>query len=167
MFSDLRVLSLPQRRLRPGLIHAKLALAALSAPFLLAAAPADAQQAGYGQTLGTTPMEQQIYDNGTGRPSNGSILDSANPIDLLNKIRRSTAMDEATSPASAIDQALQQLEASKTPAAAAVTPSSSGAQAAAGVSDSPARPVGTSPVWSQGGTPPPGPSASSPQRPAL
>ena len=167
MFSDLRACSLPQRRLRPALLAAKLVLVGLSSPLLLSAAPALAQQAGYGQTLGTTPMERQIYDGGTGRPSSGSILDSANPIDLMNKIRRSTAMDEATSPASAIDQALQQLEASKTPAAAALTPSSSGAQAAAGVSDSPARPVGTSPVWSQGGTPPPGPSASSPQRPAL
>lgn len=161
MFSDLRARSLPHRRLRSGLIPVTLAAAGLSAPLLLTATSASAQQAGYGQTLGTTPMERQMYDNGTGRPNSGSLLDSTNPIDLMNKIRRSTAMDEATPPASAIDQALQQLEAQSTPAAA------SPAQAAAGdVSGSPVRPVGTTPVWTPGGTPP-SPSGSTQQRPAL
>ena len=39
--------------------------------------------------------------------SGGSILDSANPIDLMNKIRRGTAMDDATPPGDAIDAALR------------------------------------------------------------
>ena len=161
MFSELRARSLPQRRERPGRIAAVVAVAALSSPLLLTAAPVAAQQAGYGQTLGTTPMERQMYDGGTGRPNSGSILDSTNPIDLMNKIRRSTAMDEATPPASAIDQALQQLEAQSTPAAA------SPAQAATGdVSGSGTRPVGTAPVWGPSATPQ-SPSGSTPQRPAL
>ncbi len=165
MFCDLRVRSLPHRRLRSGLIPFTLAAAGLSAPLLLTATPASAQQAGYGQTLGTTPMERQMYDGGTGRPNSGSILDSANPIDLMNKIRRSTAMDEATPPASAIDQALQQLEAQSAPAAAGSSRPPAGAQAAAGVSDSPARPVGTTPVWAPDATPPV--PSSTPQNPAL
>ncbi len=92
-------------------------LAWLGAVLLLAAAgaPVRAQQAGYGQTLGTTPMERQVYD-GTGKPGGGSILDSTNPIDLLNKLRRGSAMDDATPPSSAIDQALKDLDAQSAPA---------------------------------------------------
>ena len=165
MFSVLRVHVLPQRQRRPVLMPALVAAAGLSAPLLLTAAPAAAQQAGYGQTLGTTPMERQLYDGGTGRPSSGSILDSANPLDLMNKIRRSTAMDDATPPASAIDQALQQLEVQTAPAASAATPA--GPQAAVGgVSESPARPAATAPVWGPAATPQ-SPSGSTPQRPAL
>jgi hypothetical protein len=74
-------------------------------------APAAAQQKGYGQTLGSSPLEQQIYDGGSGGPPKGSsVLDSTNPIDLMQKLRRATAMDDATPPASAIDQALKDLE---------------------------------------------------------
>lgn len=69
-----------------------------------------AQQAGYGQTFGTTPMERQVYDGGSGRPSGGSLLDSPNPIELMNRLRRGAAMEDATPPASAIDQALRELE---------------------------------------------------------
>ncbi len=165
MFSVLRVRVLPQRQRRPVLMPALVMAAGLSAPPLLNAAPAAAQQAGYGQTLGTTPMERQLYDGGTGRPSSGSILDSANPLDLMNKIRRGTAMDDATPPASAIDQALQQLEVQTAPAPAAGAPA--GPQAAVGgVSGSPGRPAATAPVWAPAAAPQ-SPSGSTPQRPAL
>lgn len=99
-------------------------LAWLGTTLLLAAAsaPARAQQAGYGQTMGTTPMERQVYD-GTGKPSGGSILDSTNPIDLMNKLRRGSAMDDATPPSSAIDDALKELDAQSAPAAAAAVSS--------------------------------------------
>jgi hypothetical protein len=129
MFSDQRARSLSPLR------HRLLLGAALLWAPLLAGAPASAQQAGYGQTLGTSPMERQTYDGGTSRPNSGSILDSTNPIDLMNKIRRSTAMDDATPPASAIDQALKQLEVQSVPTS--------------GVSGSQSRPVATTPVWSQ------------------
>ncbi|MFZ0408183.1 MAG: hypothetical protein WAM11_08760 [Cyanobium sp.] len=81
---------------------------------VLASPPSRAQQAGYGQTMGTTPMERQVYD-GTGKPGGGSILDSTNPIDLMNKLRRGSAMDDATPPSSAIDQALKDLDAQSAP----------------------------------------------------
>ncbi|MFN5119130.1 MAG: hypothetical protein ACK5JJ_13625 [Cyanobacteriota bacterium] len=90
---------------------------ALLGPF--AAGAAQAQQAGYGQTFGSSPMERQVYDGGTGAPgSSGSILDSANPIDLMNKLRRGTAMEDATPPGTAIDQALKDFETQSPPAAA-------------------------------------------------
>ncbi len=87
---------------------------------LLVGQPGQAQQAGYGQTLGTSPQEQQIYDYSPGgSPSGrgGSILDTTNPIELMNKLRRGTAMEEATTPESAIDQALRDLEVQAAPAA--------------------------------------------------
>ncbi|MEA5416335.1 hypothetical protein [Synechococcus sp. BA-132 BA5] len=80
---------------------------------VLAAGEASAQQAGYGQTLGTSPLERQLYDYGPGKSGSGSgsILDSTNPLDLLNKLKRSTALDDATPPGSAIDQALRDFDA--------------------------------------------------------
>jgi len=94
-----------------------LSLGTLAITVVLASvdAPVRAQQSGYGQTMGTTPMERQVYD-GTGKPSGGSILDSTNPIDLMNKLRRGSAMDDATPPSSAIDQALNDLDAQSVPA---------------------------------------------------
>jgi len=48
--------------------------------------------------------EREIYGETNG---SGSLLDAANPMDLLNQIRRATAMDDATPPADAIDAALK------------------------------------------------------------
>jgi len=104
--------------------------------------PAAAQQAGYGQTMGTSPSESQIYNydpasgNRTGGSSGG--LNPTNPLDLINKIRKGTAMDDATPPGDAIDQALKDLEAQSGPQA--------GGKAASPLVASP-RPSGT------GGTP--------------
>ncbi|MBW4530817.1 MAG: hypothetical protein KME02_09040 [Aphanothece saxicola GSE-SYN-MK-01-06B] len=92
-------------------------LAAMALPavalVVLPAGEASAQQAGYGQTLGTSIQERQLYDYGPSRSGtgSGSILDSTNPLDLMNKLKRSTALDEATPPSSAIDQALREFDA--------------------------------------------------------
>lgn len=103
---------------------ARLAAAALPA-LALALLPlpeARAQQTGYGQTLGTSPQERQLYDYGSGKSgSGGSILDSTNPLDLLNKLKRSSALDDATPPSSAVDQALREFEAQKPKPAASGT----------------------------------------------
>ena len=48
--------------------------------------------------------EREIYGESN---DNGSVLDATNPMDLLNRIRRSTAMDDATPPSDAIDEALK------------------------------------------------------------
>ncbi|MFN9622906.1 MAG: hypothetical protein ACK587_08765 [Cyanobacteriota bacterium] len=86
-----------------------------------------AQQSGYGQTMGSTPMEQQIYnfDPGSGsRPGGSSAgINPANPLDLINKIRKGSALDDATSPGDAVDQALKELETQSRPQSAASRPS--------------------------------------------
>ena len=56
--------------------------------------------------------------NGLGPAGGSSGIDITNPIDLINRIRRSTALDDATPPASAVDQALKALEAQSGPAPA-------------------------------------------------
>ncbi|WP_254217291.1 hypothetical protein [Synechococcus sp. CCY 9618] len=101
-----------------GAVFGSLPVAALpvAALVLLPAPEARAQEAGYGQTLGTSPMERQLYDYGPGTSgsSGGSILDSTNPLDLLNKLKRNTALDDATPPSSAVDQALREFDAQVT-----------------------------------------------------
>ena len=51
--------------------------------------------------------EREIYGDTN---NNGSVLDAANPMDLMNRIRRSTAMNDATPPSDAIDAALKALQ---------------------------------------------------------
>jgi len=81
---------------------------------LLSPVTAQTNLQGYGQTLGTSRQERQVFDPGS--KDNSSILDSTNPLDLMNKLRRSTALDDATSPGSAIDQALKEYEVKAAPA---------------------------------------------------
>ena len=110
-----------------------------SVPLLLLAAalPARAQQAGYGQTIGTGGVTTPGVDAGSSRSS--SILDSANPIDLMNKLRRATAMDDATPPGDAIDQALKAFDAQPGTAAPSAVPGQAGRAAVA--SGTPSTPV--------------------------
>ncbi|MEB3168730.1 MAG: hypothetical protein VKK97_08360 [Synechococcaceae cyanobacterium] len=109
---------------------ASLVSALLFAPGFLNQPSVEAQQAGYGQTMGSSLPERQFYDYGPGTPSSssgtggGSLLNSTNPMDLMNKLRKANSLDDATSPSSAIDQALKDLEANS--AAAAPTRSGSG-----------------------------------------
>ncbi|MCP9840123.1 hypothetical protein KBY93_05665 [Synechococcus sp. J7-Johnson] len=87
------------------------ALALLAAPLLVPPAQAQSSSTSFGQSI----QEQQIYDNSpTGRPSSG-ILESGNPLELMNKLRRNSALDNATQPGDAIDQAIRALEAQAAP----------------------------------------------------
>jgi hypothetical protein len=106
-------------------------LAALAAASLwgsVSANPALAQQAGYGQTIGPSQQdgnslpERDPFDTRPGG-GGGSLFDATNPLELMNRIRRGTALDDATPPSSAVDQALRELEAQPTPSAPA-TPAS-------------------------------------------
>ncbi len=98
---------------------------ALALPLLVAAALAPqslrAQQAGYGQTI-NSPQQERELDYGTG-PQRNSVLDATNPIDLMNRLRRATAMDDATAPSDAIDAALRDFQAQ--PAKPSASPGSS------------------------------------------
>lgn len=92
----------------------------LTAGLLAAAAPA---RADYGS--GLSKQEQNVYDYGPSGPGSGkggSILDSTNPLDLMNKLRKGTALDNATPPGDAIDAALKDLEAQSGPAQPGVSP---------------------------------------------
>jgi hypothetical protein len=95
-----------------------LALLALS----LAVAGAGAARAQY--AAGLSNQEKNFYDYGpsgtNGKPSGTSIFESGNPMDLMNKIRKGTAMDDATSPTDSIDAALKALEVPATPSAPVV-----------------------------------------------
>ena len=114
--------SAAQRLLR----HPLQAPALLGSLLLLAQpTPVAAQAAaGLSQPLGVTPQDRQMFGNGSGSGSgvgpagSSSGIDITNPIDLINRIRRSTALDDATPPASAVDQALKALEAQSGPAPA-------------------------------------------------
>ena len=67
---------------------------------------ARAQEKGYGQTI-SSPQQERELDYGTGTNRGGSVIDSANPIDLMNKLRKATAMDNATPPGDVVDAALR------------------------------------------------------------
>lgn len=60
---------------------------------------------GYGQTIGS-PQQERELDYGTGSKGS-SVLDATNPIDLMNRLRRATALDDATPPGDAVDAALR------------------------------------------------------------
>ena len=94
-----------------GYFGATVALAAAVASVLGVASVAGvgaarAQEKGYGQTI-SSPQQQRELDYGTGTNKGGSALDSANPIDLMNKLRKATSMDNATNPGDAVDAALR------------------------------------------------------------
>ena len=90
----------------------RLVVLTAAAASLLAAGVAPAR-ADY--TSGMSTQEQRLYDYGpsgtNGTPKGSSLLDSGNPLDLMNKLRKGTAMDDATNPTDAIDAALKALEA--------------------------------------------------------
>jgi hypothetical protein len=94
-----------------GYFGATLALAAAVASVVGVASvggvgAARAQEKGYGQTI-SSPQQERELDYGTGTNRGGSALDSANPIDLMNKLRKATSMDNATNPGDAVDAALR------------------------------------------------------------
>jgi hypothetical protein len=95
---------------------AALVFSALGALVML---PAVAQQQGYGQTLqGPGAPGGGASSLGPSMGKGSSVLDSVNPIDLMNKIRRSQALDDATPPSDAVDQALREYSTQTGPAVA-------------------------------------------------
>ena len=117
----------PGRPAAERLLRHPLQAPALLGSLLLLAQPtpvAAQAAASFSQPLGVTPQDRQIFGNGSGSGSgvgpagSSSGIDITNPIDLINRIRRSTALDDATPPASAVDQALKALEAQSGPAPA-------------------------------------------------
>jgi len=84
--------------------------ALLLATLICCAGPAEAQSplSGY-----QSPAEQEIYNTEPGKPK-GTVLDATNPVDLINRLRQATYMDNATDPSDAIDAALKGWDAQTT-----------------------------------------------------
>ena len=90
-----------------GYLGATLALASVvGVASIIGFGAVRAQEKGYGQTI-SSPQQERELDYGTGTNRGGSALDSANPIDLMNKLRKATSMDNATNPGDAVDAALR------------------------------------------------------------
>ena len=53
--------------------------------------------------------ENDIFGNGT-KTGSSPILDATNPMDLINRLRQSEAMRDATPPSDAIDAALMDFQ---------------------------------------------------------
>jgi hypothetical protein len=87
------------------------ALVAIAVPLAMPEARADNPYA--------PPTKQQnVFDGPGERPNN--VLDATNPLELMNQLRRGSAMDNATTPGDAIDRALKEMEAQPTPGSAGV-----------------------------------------------
>ena len=62
-----------------------------------------------GTKKGEGNEEQEIFGSGTDG-GNGPLLDATNPMDLINRLRQSESMNDATSPSDAIDAALKDFQ---------------------------------------------------------
>ena len=93
-----------------------MALGVMALDWGTAPTPARAQQADWVAQSSGSPQLQKELDYGTGKQDGGSIFNTANPIELMNKLRKSSAMDDATSPSDAVDAALKGMDASPAPA---------------------------------------------------
>ena len=64
--------------------------------------------------------ERQLYNNGGS--GGGSVLDATNPMDLINRLRKSGAMNDATPPSDAVDEALKAFQTAPDASAPVATP---------------------------------------------
>ena len=63
---------------------------------------------------GYKPSQQRdVFQTVPGQNDQESVLDATNPMDLMNRLRRANAMNDATPPSDAIDEALKALESSQ------------------------------------------------------
>lgn len=99
------------------------ALAVLGIPVLFSAARA--QELGVGTGTGQSLQRQQFFEDGPVQEK--GIIDATNPLELMNMIRRSQGLNDATNPGDAVDRALRELEVQGTPAPQ--TPGSAGVKA--------------------------------------
>ena len=79
---------------------------------LLTAADVLAQESPLGSGY-QSPQQRDVFQTVPGQNKQESVLDATNPIDLMNRLRRANAMNDATPPADAIDAALKAFESSQ------------------------------------------------------
>ena len=59
------------------------------------------------------PQEREIHNTFSRDQKNGKLFDPTNPMELINRLRQSTSMDDATSPSDAVDEALKAFDVPK------------------------------------------------------
>ncbi|MDA7622934.1 hypothetical protein N8645_00215 [bacterium] len=57
--------------------------------------------------------QRDVFQTVPGQKDKESVLDATNPMELMNRLRRANAMNDATPPSDAIDAALKALESSQ------------------------------------------------------
>ena len=58
----------------------------------------------------TLPTEREIHNTFSENKESGGIIGATNPMELINRLRSATALDNATPPSDAIDEALNALD---------------------------------------------------------
>ena len=76
---------------------------------LVICADATAQESPMGSGY-QSPQQRDVFQTVPGQNDQESVLDATNPMDLMNRLRRANAMNDATPPADAIDAALKALD---------------------------------------------------------
>jgi len=99
------MLAMPRARVCGGTLWAGVLLAASLGAGAAVRAQGAADLKGFGQTI-NSPQQQRDLDYGTGAKGS-SVLDATNPIELMNRLRRATALDDATPPGDAVDAAIR------------------------------------------------------------
>lgn len=86
-------------------------LALAGAALLLAPLPAAAQTSLSETGAGfKTDNDRGILDTTSGTNNEGTVLDATNPMQLMQRLRQATSLNDATDPVDAIDAALKALE---------------------------------------------------------
>jgi hypothetical protein len=76
---------------------------------LVICADATAQESQTGSGY-QSPQQRDVFQTVPGQNDQESVLDATNPMELMNRLRRANAMNDATPPADAIDAALKALD---------------------------------------------------------
>ena len=80
---------------------------AVSATSLWLAPAAIAQTTLSGQSSFETNEDRDIFNTLPDAKRQGSVLDATNPMELMQRLRQATSMNDATDPVDAIDAALR------------------------------------------------------------
>ena len=81
---------------------------AVSATSIWLTPAAIAQSSFGGQSPFETNEDRDIFNNLPDAKRQGSVLDATNPMELIQRLREATSMNDATDPVDAIDAALQE-----------------------------------------------------------
>lgn len=86
-------------------------LALAGSALLIAPLPAAAQTSLSETGAGfKTDNDRGILDTTSGTNNEGTVLDATNPMQLMQRLRQATSLNDATDPVDAIDAALKALE---------------------------------------------------------